>query len=203
MNGPISFDFEVDFAGNGLQPEARQLVLAISYVQAQSLGLRSVSGAASMYVTRRCIERIGLPDESYFLFFEDLDWGVRSKSVGLGYASASIVAHKRGTTTGSAQKLASLSRLSAYLQHRSAIHFIRKFFPWTLPIRVFVSLLYALRFLLSWAPHIAMATLEGMFAGLKGETCRPARHLDSVSALEETITKRESVSRPVPPAEKV
>ena len=73
----------------------------------------SPSGA-SMYVTRRCIEQIGLMDESYFLFYEDLDWGVRAKKHGLGYASDSIVAHQRGTTTGSAGRSTALSRLSVY-----------------------------------------------------------------------------------------
>lgn len=137
----------------------------------------SPSGA-SMYVTRACIETIGLPDASYFLFFEDLDWGVKAKPLGLGYAAASIVAHKRGTTTGSASKAGPPSRLSVYLQHRNAIHFVRRHFPWTVPLRVVVSLLYALRFLLRGAPQSSAAVLEGTFSGLKGETGRPAWHRD-------------------------
>ncbi len=140
----------------------------------------SPSGA-SMYVTRPCIEKIGLPDESYFLFFEDLEWGVRGKSLGLGYASDSIVAHKRGTTTGSALEPGALSRLSVYLQHRNAIHFVRKHFPWTLPLRVCVSLLYAFRFLLLRAPNNSVATLEGVFAGLAGERGQPVWHRDQSS----------------------
>jgi N-acetylglucosaminyl-diphospho-decaprenol L-rhamnosyltransferase len=140
----------------------------------------SPSGA-SMYVTRSCLEKIGLPDEKYFLFFEDLDWGLKAKSLGLGYASASIVAHKGGTTTGSSLRSGSLSRLSVYLQHRNAIHFVRKHFPLTLPLRVFVSLLYAFRFLLRQAPQNSLAALEGIFAGLKGETGRPAWHRDPVA----------------------
>jgi N-acetylglucosaminyl-diphospho-decaprenol L-rhamnosyltransferase len=135
----------------------------------------SPSGA-SMYVTRRCIEQIGLMDESYFLFFEDLDWGVRAKASGLGYASESIVGHKRGTTTGSARDFAGMSRLSVYLQHRNGIHFVRRHFPWALPVRVLVSLLYAVRFLLGRAPNNFLATLEGVWAGLKGELGRPSWH---------------------------
>jgi N-acetylglucosaminyl-diphospho-decaprenol L-rhamnosyltransferase len=146
----------------------------------------SPSGA-SMYVTRSCIEKIGLPDESYFLFFEDLDWGLRAKALGLGYASASIVAHKRGTTTGSALRPGAPSRLSIYLQHRNAIHFVRKYFPWTVPLRVCVSVLYAFRFLLRRAPRKSMATIEGIFAGIAGETGRPKWHREqpSVSGLHE------------------
>jgi GT2 family glycosyltransferase len=131
---------------------------------------------ASMYVTRSCIEKIGLMDESYFLFFEDLDWGVRGKVSGLGYASASIVAHKRGTTTGSARTLAAIPKLSVYLQHRNGIHFARRHFPWTLPARIVISFLYALRFLIRRAPGNFLNALQGIFAGLKGERGRPEWH---------------------------
>lgn len=132
----------------------------------------SPSGA-SMYVTRPCIEKIGLMDERYFLFFEDLDWGIRAKQLGLGYANGSMVAHKQGTTTGSANELAQVPRLSVYLQHRNGIHFVRRHFPWTLPVRVAVSCLYAVRFLLHRAPNNFLAALEGVLAGLKGEIGEP------------------------------
>lgn len=150
----------------------------------------SPSGA-SMYVTRACIEKIGLPDASYFLFFEDLDWGVKAKPLGLGYAAASIVAHKRGTTTGSAAKVGPPSRLSVYLQHRNAIHFVRTHYPRTVSMRVLVSLLYAVRFLLRGAPQSAAAVLGGTFSGLKGERGRPAWHRDlpSVAALRTPRTE--------------
>jgi GT2 family glycosyltransferase len=134
--------------------------------------LDSPSGA-SMYVTRKCIEQIGLMEDSYFLFFEDLDWGVRAKSLGLGYASNSIVAHRRGTTTGSAGRPTALSKLAVYLQHRNAIHFVKRHYPWTLPIRLLFSLASAMRFLAAGAPTNFIAVLEGMSAGLRGETGPP------------------------------
>jgi N-acetylglucosaminyl-diphospho-decaprenol L-rhamnosyltransferase len=135
----------------------------------------SPSGA-SMYVTRPCLEKIGPMNESYFLFFEDLDWGLRAKSCGLGYASASIVWHKRGTTTGSAKSLAKIPRLSIYLEHRNGIHFVCRHFPWTLPVRVAVSFLYAIRFWIYRAPENFVAALEGIFAGLRGEVGRPNKY---------------------------
>jgi GT2 family glycosyltransferase len=131
---------------------------------------------ASMYVTRQCLEKVGPMDESYFLFFEDLDWGLRAKSCGLGYASASVVGHKRGTTTGSAKSLATMPRLSIYLEHRNGIHFTCKHFPWTLPIRIFISFLYAVRFLICGAPQNFSATLNGVLAGLRGEVGRPTKY---------------------------
>ena len=34
----------------------------------------------SMYVTRTCIEQIGLMDESFFLYWEEVDWAIRAKA---------------------------------------------------------------------------------------------------------------------------
>jgi N-acetylglucosaminyl-diphospho-decaprenol L-rhamnosyltransferase len=166
---------------------ARSIAIGLGDPLGESHDVSAIEGAmdcpsgASMYVTRSCIEKIGLMDESYFLFFEDLDWGLRAKSAGLGYASGSVVAHKRGTTTGSALAPASLSRLSVYLHHRNAIFIVRKYFPWTLPIRLCVSLLHALRFLLRRAPNNFVAVLEGLIAGLRGETGRPPWHRNSTA----------------------
>jgi GT2 family glycosyltransferase len=115
-------------------------------------------------------------DESYFLFFEDLDWGVRAKATGLGYASKSIVAHKRGTATGSARGLGAMPKLSVYLQQRNGIHFVRKHFPWTLPLRIVTSCLYAARFLMAGATSNFIAALEGIIAGLRGEVGKPSWH---------------------------
>lgn len=132
----------------------------------------------SMYITRQCIETIGLMDERYFLFFEDLDWGMRAKSCGLGYASDSRVEHQRGTTTGSARTFSAIPKLSVYLEHRNSIHFVRRYFGWTLPIRVAASILFSFRFLLAGAPHNCTAALRGLVAGLKGEIGRPSWHRD-------------------------
>ena len=62
---------------------------------------------ASCYVTRYIIEQIGLMDERYFLYFEDLEWGCRAKHLGaIGYAHGSVVPHKgerRSARLGSAR----------------------------------------------------------------------------------------------------
>jgi N-acetylglucosaminyl-diphospho-decaprenol L-rhamnosyltransferase len=144
-------------------------------ISAIEAAMDSPSGA-SMYVTRPCLEKIGPMDESYFLFYEDLDWGLRAKACGLGYARASIVWHKRGTTTGSANSLAAIPQLSVYLEHRNAIHFVRRHFPLTLPLRIMFSLLCAIELLVHQAPANSWAVLQGIFAGLRGEVGRPSRY---------------------------
>ena len=58
----------------------------------------------SMYVTRDCIERIGLMDEFFFLYWEEVDWAMRAKATcGIGYAHNSVVPHISGSTTGAAR----------------------------------------------------------------------------------------------------
>jgi N-acetylglucosaminyl-diphospho-decaprenol L-rhamnosyltransferase len=163
------------FAARGIAIGSAQRIDAPFDLSAVELAMDSPSGA-SMYVTRTCLEQIGLMDESYFLFFEDLDWGVRAKKFGLGYASASIITHRAGTTTGSAEGLPLIPRLTVYLEHRNGIRFVRRHFPWALPVRVAISILYAVKYLVHRAPKNFVAALEGVLAGLRGETGRPSWH---------------------------
>jgi GT2 family glycosyltransferase len=142
--------------------------------------LDSPSGA-SMYVTRPCIEKIGNMDESYFLFFEDLDWGVRAKACGLGYAAHSMVAHKHGTTTGSAKRSADIPKLSLYLEHRNGIHFVRKFFPRTIPNRIAYSLLFAAKVAMAGSPARSWVIVQALLAALRGERGRPTRFREAAS----------------------
>ncbi len=59
-----------------------------------------VSGAAAM-VSRRFLEEVGLMQEDYFLYWEELDWSMRARGkFKLGYAPRSIVYHKVGATIG-------------------------------------------------------------------------------------------------------
>jgi N-acetylglucosaminyl-diphospho-decaprenol L-rhamnosyltransferase len=48
---------------------------------------------ASLYVTRALLERIGLMDERFFLYFEDLEWGIRARSHGGPQLRASFDHH--------------------------------------------------------------------------------------------------------------
>lgn len=165
---------------------ARNTVIGFNEKIGDSFDLSAVEDAmdspsgASMYVTRACVEKIGLMDESFFLFDEDLEWGLRAKKLGvrLGYASGSIVPHQGGTTTGAASGV-QMSRLAFYLQHRNAIHFVRRHFPWSLPVRIAYSILIALRLLAQKAPGSFVAVLEGVAAGLRGETGQPSWHRKS------------------------
>ena len=132
-----------------------------------------VISGASMYVTRACIEKIGLMDERFFLYYEDADWSLRAKVCGLGYASASLVPHKGGTSIGSARKRANRSELSVFLESRNRIHFMRKHFFSFMPLGLMMSIVFAVQFLLAGAPRNFWAALMGLAAALKGNVGPP------------------------------
>ena len=137
--------------------------------------LDCISGA-SLYVTRACVENIGLMDERFFLYYEDADWSARAKRYGLGYAPDSIVPHRGGTTIGSARDRAQRSRLSVYLESRNHLHFVRMHWSAYLPLALIFGSLHAIMYLVVGSPENAKAAVQGMLAGVKGETGPPAFH---------------------------
>jgi N-acetylglucosaminyl-diphospho-decaprenol L-rhamnosyltransferase len=145
--------------------------------------LDSPSGA-SMYVTRELIQRIGLMDERYFLYFEDLDWGCRAKGVGaLGYAHRSVVPHKGGTTIGSASDRTGKSRLSVYLEFRNRILFVRARHGHWLAWTALMQLVHLAVYFASGSVGNMFAGGRGVLAGLRGEVGRPDRILQAHRAL--------------------
>ena len=143
-------------------------------VQKIEAALDSISGA-SMYVTRACLEKIGPMDERFFLYAEDADWSIRAKRCGLGYASGSLVPHRGGTTIGHTQSRTNRSRLSVYLESRNRILFGRKHLRRILlPLATILGFLYTIEYLLAGSPQNFKTALDGLVAGLKGETGQPS-----------------------------
>jgi hypothetical protein len=146
--------------------------------------LDSPSGA-SMYVTRRCIEQIGLMSELYFLYFEDLEWGVRAKrQFGIGYAHRAIVVHTGGTTIGGSINARDVSSLSIFLEYRNSLLFVRRNFPawflWTVLIQCARVVLKAR----SYRLRNVKAALSGIAAGVLGHSGRPDHMLRAHQARE-------------------
>ena len=139
--------------------------------------LNAPSGA-SIYVTRDLIRQIGLMDERYFLYFEDLEWGCRAKHMGgVGYAHRSVVPHKGGTTIGSAASRAALSPLAVYLEMRNRILFVRDRYPAWLPWTVLMQIVHAAAFGAVGAFKNMAMGFRGIVAGISGEVGRPDRIL--------------------------
>lgn len=77
-------------------------------------------------ITRKTIDRIGLMDERYFLYYEDVDWSLRAKNAGFNIVvePKSVIYHKNAGSTGG-----SGSVLQQYYQTRNRLYFGLKFAP--------------------------------------------------------------------------
>lgn len=105
---------------------------------------------AAMMISKHCLKSIGLMEERYFLYYEEIDWATRAKQMGytLGFANNSVVYHKEGASIGSSYEKSGRSLLSDYYLVSSRIKFTAKFFPYYLPSVYLFSLFQALRVLL-------------------------------------------------------
>lgn len=88
---------------------------------------------ASMLVSKAFLREVGLLNEEYFLFFEELDWAVRARGrYSLAFAPGSVVYHKAGRSTGlSARRYSAAAEM---LVHRSQIRYTRAHMPFFLPL---------------------------------------------------------------------
>ncbi|MDZ3833698.1 MAG: glycosyltransferase family 2 protein [Sphingopyxis sp.] len=91
-------------------------------VAAIEAALGYISGA-SILVSARWIATVGAMREDYFLYCEEIEWCLRASAAGIamGYAPRALVFHEAGTTTGSGNSQATMSRLSAYLNARNRV----------------------------------------------------------------------------------
>ena len=150
--------------------------------------LTAPSGA-SVYVTRKLIDAIGLMDEDYFLYAEDLEWGERARRLGeVGYAHRSRVLHRGGTTIGGAGKRAARSPLSVYLLMRNKVLFVRKNHPRWLPWTVMAQPAYLAAYAATGAFANMAAGFDGLAAGLRGEVGRPDKFFEA----DQTPRRRET-----------
>jgi GT2 family glycosyltransferase len=129
-----------------------------------------VNGAATM-VSRTFLEEIGLMDESYFLYFEELDWAMRARGkFVLGFASESVIYHKEGASIGSHPDRLKRSLVSDKYLSRNRVLFTKRFFPWALPsVLASVSLAAAER-LWHGDRERALAMVSFMLQGLTMRT---------------------------------
>ncbi|HUW04864.1 MAG TPA: glycosyltransferase family 2 protein [Williamwhitmania sp.] len=84
---------------------------------------------ASLFVSCDFIEKVGLMEESYFLYFEELDWVMRGKQYDFrfGYEYKARVFHKEGGSTKSSVKR--LSLIADQCQVRNRIIFTYRYYP--------------------------------------------------------------------------
>jgi GT2 family glycosyltransferase len=91
----------------------------------------------SILAKKQMIRTVGVMDDSYFLYFEDSDWGFKAKRAGwkLVYCPLSLVYHKESLSIGGAD-----SPLMRYYCSRNFLYFIKR----NLPNKFISSFLYVL-----------------------------------------------------------
>lgn len=103
-----------------------------------------ISGA-SMVASRPFIERAGLLDERYFLYFEEVDWQLRRGDLPLGIAKDARILHHAGASIGSAGMSLKPSPFALWFTSRNLMKFVARWQPLKLPIAYLVCYLKLLR----------------------------------------------------------
>lgn len=115
---------------------------------------------AAMLVRREWLETVGLLDEGYFLYFEEIDWATRAQGrFSLGWAPRSLVFHKEGASIGTAP--GGGSPLSAYYLFRNRLRFAWRFHRSRLPVVLACTLLDVAKLALRARWPQARAALRG------------------------------------------
>jgi len=91
---------------------------------------------ASMLVSRRFLDEVGWLSEDYFLYYEEIDWGIQAQPhFSLGFAPESIVYHKEGASTKATNRRKNnKSHLSDYYLVKNRFKLTLKFYPHLLPL---------------------------------------------------------------------
>lgn len=129
--------------------------------------MKYVAGA-SLFVSRNFLEQVGLMNESYFLYFEEIDWATRAAGrFRMVYSPESIVYHKEGSSIGTSNiKGKRRSLLSEQFASRNRVIFTKKYYPWMLPTVISALLLSALHRLLTGQFQSFLVVLRSIASGL-------------------------------------
>jgi N-acetylglucosaminyl-diphospho-decaprenol L-rhamnosyltransferase len=155
----IGFNNPKDLASN-----SDEIELAMSYVP-----------GASFFAAREFVESVGLMDERYFLYCEDVDWSFRRGNRRLGYAHESVVYHSHGTTIGSSGNRKMRSVFSVYLDERNRLLLTRRYYQYLYPLVVCTTLILTAQYLMAGSFKNFLVALKGWLAGLRGEEGMPKK----------------------------
>lgn len=86
---------------------------------------------ASLMFTARFLATAGPMRDDYFLYGEEVEWGLRAKARGLrlGVEPHAVIHHAQGTTTGDGGRFRHKPRLPVYLDQRNKILILRDTAP--------------------------------------------------------------------------
>ncbi len=100
------------------------------------------AAACSLLARVQAVREVGIWDPCYFVFWDDVDWGVRFRRAGWRVVgvTGSVVEHEHFDNRRSQQ-----SHVAAYLVHRNALYFFWRFSPPKSRLRNLYHLLKVLR----------------------------------------------------------
>ncbi|MDM8536490.1 glycosyltransferase family 2 protein [Desulfobacterales bacterium HSG17] len=85
---------------------------------------------ASWLLPVRYLRDIGLMEEAYFLYYEEIDWCIRgAEKYDLCYSDKALVYHKEGKSIGSSSDKRKTSLLSDFYLFRNKLVFTWKYYP--------------------------------------------------------------------------
>lgn len=118
---------------------------------------------ASLAVSRPFLQTVGLMEESYFLYYEEIDWSVRNRGrFTIAFAHGAIIYHKEGGSIGSSGAKGNRSETSEYYLISSRIKFYRRNFPLLLPFQYPVIMMQIARRIVRRQPRKATVMLRAM-----------------------------------------
>jgi GT2 family glycosyltransferase len=124
---------------------------------------------ASMLVTRSFLEEVGLLNEAYFLYYEEIDWARRSaNSFKMVYARDCIVYHRGGGSTDGGA-----GAFSVYHFTRSWLIFTRRYHFARMPVIVLLLLRRIVRAFVTGHQEIGRAIARGVRDGCWAATTMP------------------------------
>lgn len=102
---------------------------------------------ASMLVSRDFLESVGLLEERFFLYFEEIDWMLRARGrFALAYTPHALVWHWEGGACNASQiRSGEKSELADYHFQRSRLLCVRKHFPTLFPLALATLFVSAIR----------------------------------------------------------
>lgn len=126
------------FTGSGRSLGGEQLA-TIKYSPQDVADATDFVLGASLAVSRGFLEDVGLMEEGYFLYFEEIDWAVRNRRLGpnayeTAFAHGATVFHKAGRSIGSGSARSKRSAFSDYWLARSRLRFTWRHYRWLWPL---------------------------------------------------------------------
>ncbi len=139
----------------------------------QSKEIGWITGCGFLVATK-VVKEVGMLNDSFFIYYEDVDWSFRIKDAGyiLAYEPKSVVYHEAGMANKSKVKGKEgfVNPFVHYLRARNQVWLLRKYTPWYfIPTVIFYMImryfLFILYFLIRRRPKKLTFVLKGLKEG--------------------------------------